>query len=537
MRLGIDFGTTRIVVAAVDRGNYPVVAFDCPDGAAREWVPPLVAAEGEDTRHYGWNAWAAQGEPGVTVVRSIKRVLADCGPATLIHIGDQHVPAFQLLTEIVSSLRSDILHRSSLSLAPNEPLEVLLGVPANANSNQRFLTSEAFRAAGFEVLGLLNEPSAASIEYSHRLSTAEKSTAAPEKILVYDLGGGTFDVSLVQREGASHAVAATESIPSLGGDDFDDVLAQMALETAGLHLHRDQLSHAEEFALVEECRERKEALHPNTRRIVIDLERVREGWGQAAILTSDFYALCEPLVEETLHATEDLLDRTHPGDTISLYVTGGASDLPLVARMLREQFGKRMKRSAYTRSATAIGLAIQADAQSAYRLKERFTRYFGVWREADAGRRMIFDPLFQRGESLPAAGESALSRNRSYSPVHNIGHFRYLECTQIGAGGEPTGDIAAWDEIRFPFDPALTGDDALDGTPVSHSPAAPRQKIVEEYSVDAGGAVRVRIANLSAGYERIYRLARWASAPRSVTPARSPSRRHGARKTAQRKSK
>ncbi len=81
MRLGIDFGTTRIVVAAVDRGNYPVAAFECPDGASREWIPPLIAVRGQ-TRLYGWDAWAAQGTEGVLLIRSIKRVLADAGPET-----------------------------------------------------------------------------------------------------------------------------------------------------------------------------------------------------------------------------------------------------------------------------------------------------------------------------------------------------------------------------------------------------------------------------------------------------------------------
>ena len=72
MKLGIDFGTTRIVVAFVDRGNYPVVVFEAPDGGAREWFPPLVAVKGKE-RRYGWEAWAAQEEPGWTIVRSLKR--------------------------------------------------------------------------------------------------------------------------------------------------------------------------------------------------------------------------------------------------------------------------------------------------------------------------------------------------------------------------------------------------------------------------------------------------------------------------------
>jgi Ethanolamine utilization protein EutJ (predicted chaperonin) len=524
MRLGIDFGTTRIVVAAGDRGNYPVAAFECPDGASREWMPPLVAVRGGE-RFYGWTAWALQGQPGVTVVRSLKRVLADCGPSTLVALGEQSVPAAQVLEEMLTALRQELLQRSSLHVPAGEPLQVMAGVPANANSNQRFLTAEGFRSAGFEVLGLLNEPSAASIEYAHRLANTGE---PPEQILVYDLGGGTFDVSLVRREERSHAVTATESIPSLGGDDFDAVLADMALEAAGLRALRHALTPAEEFALLEECRERKEALHPNTRRIVVDLERIREGWGQAVVPAGEYYEECRPLVEETLHATNDLLEKHASNESIVLYVTGGASDLPLVGRMLREAFGRRVKRSAYTRSATAIGLAIQATAQAQYVLRERFTRWFGVWREAEGGRRMVFDPLFEKGLALPGPGEAVIVRARGYHPVHNIGHFRYLECSHLNEHGEPTGDLAQWDEIRFPFDPSLAAHPSLEDVGVESSPASASQAVVEEYTADASGSVGVCIRNQSSGYERVYRLARWSGRVPSVDPSR-PSRRHRGR--------
>lgn len=531
MRLGIDFGTTRIIVAFVDRGNYPVVSFDAPDGTAREWFPPLVAVK-DQKRVYGWEAWAAQEEGGWTVVRSLKRALEGAGPETLVQIASQTIPMLQLLGELFSALRTNLLESSNLPSPGGGPLEVMLGVPANANSNQRFLTAEAFRQAGFQVLGILNEPSAASIEFGHR-DRNSRQKKSKSQILVYDLGGGTFDASLVELNESGQGVIASEGISALGGDDFDEILAELALEAAGIAApERDSLSQAETFHLHEECREKKEGLHPNTRNISIDLGTVREGWPEVSLPVADFYERCQPLVQETLHATEDLLEAHGYGGSATsdstqaqkhleaLYVTGGGSELPIVARMLREVFGRRVKRSAYTRSATAIGLAIQADAQAGYVLRDKFSRHFGVWREAEGGRSVIFDPLFCKGTPLPAPGEPPLVESRQYTPVHNVGHFRYLECSHLTQEGRPAGDITVWDDIRFAFDPALKNDPDLSRIPVSHLDGGTHPQAEENYSCDAGGTVKVTIANLSAGYSRSYLLGRWSSGNARIVPGR-----------------
>jgi molecular chaperone DnaK (HSP70) len=215
-------------------------------------------------------------------------------------------------------------------------------------------------------------------------------------------------------------------------------------------------------------------------------------------------------VEETIAAAEELLGSDNQ-EFEALYITGGGSELPLVARALRERFGRRVRRSAYTRSATAIGLAIQADQPDRYRLSDRLSRYFGVWREADAGCRIVFDPLFEKGAPLPPAGEPPLSIRRSYSPVHNIGHFRFLECSHRMSDGAPSGEVTVWDEIRFPFEPELQEGEDLVAYPVTHSDRACAQRIQEQYECDAGGAITVRIMNESSGHERTYRLGRWST--------------------------
>jgi molecular chaperone DnaK (HSP70) len=235
-----------------------------------------------------------------------------------------------------------------------------------------------------------------------------------------------------------------------------------------------------------------------------------------AIPVAEFYARSQPLIDETLAATSRLAAGT---GLEALYVTGGGSELPLVSRALREEFGRKVKRSEYTRSATAIGLAIQADATAGYALREVFTRNFGVWREGEAGRRMIFDPIFPRATRLPGADDPPLSVLRSYQPVHNVGDFRYLEAGQVAGDGQPCGDMAVWDEILFPFDPELADAGALDQLSVNHSDRAAGQWIEERYACDAAGVVTVTIRNLTSHYTREYKLGRWSGKTEVVRPA------------------
>src|SRR5580700_1361383 len=100
MRIGIDFGTTRIVVAAADRGNYPLVTFEAPDGRVRDWFPSLMAISG-DKRAYGWEALERHGKPGWTIVRSLKRLLKNAGPSSALDIAGQRHNVPLLMTEMM----------------------------------------------------------------------------------------------------------------------------------------------------------------------------------------------------------------------------------------------------------------------------------------------------------------------------------------------------------------------------------------------------------------------------------------------------
>jgi molecular chaperone DnaK (HSP70) len=519
MRLGIDFGTTRVVVALVDRGNFPLVSFEAPDGQTHDWFPPVAAVNGE-ARLYGWEAIAAQEDENWTVLRSLKRSLRSANPHTLVAVAGQQIPLRQLMAEMMMALKAQLLEHSNLGPGGGggeEKLEVMMGVPANANSNQRFLTEEAAQAAGFTVLGLLNEPSAAAIEFAHR-NSAERKSRVGSGLVVYDLGGGTFDVSLVTLGETEHTVEASDGIPSLGGDDFDEILAALVLESLAASLGEAvKLKPQERYRLLEECREKKESLNPNTRKLTLDMDRVRAGWEQVTLPVDDYYERCRPLIERTRTVVDNLL-AAHAERTLdTLYVTGGAAELPPVARILRESFGRKVRRSAYMRSASAIGLAIRAavlagdlPGQSTGEVQDQFNRNFGIWRETDGGGTIYFDLIFPHGVQLPAPGEEPLRIERIYTPAHNIGHFRYLESTQLDEHGQPKGEIANWDQILFPFDPQLQQVTDLGSVPVALLDSPGNLRIREEYTCDSTGGLRVKIHSEPSGFAREYTIAQSA---------------------------
>lgn len=493
MQLGIDFGTTRTIVAAADRGNYPVVSFTDRTGETAEHVPTVVARVG-DRLVYGFDALAAA-EEGALLVRSFKRLLAagSVTPGTTVDVDGLEVGLADLVTGFLAHLRDALLTDSNVadSLPSEGPIDAVVAVPAHAHSAQRLLTLEAFRDAGFHVLALLNEPSAAGFEFTHRQSRAVN--ARRTRVLVYDLGGGTFDASLVRVDDRSHEVLGSLGINRLGGDDFDEVLAQVAQRAAGTPL---ELTSRERGVLLDEVRAAKETLTPQTRRLALQV-----GNTPVVVDVNDFYLAARPLVESTLEALAPLVggldaEQFEEAAVAGIYLVGGASSLPLVARVLRERFGRRVHRSPYPAASTAIGLAIAADSSAGYRLTERLSRGFGVFREGDSGATLAFDPILAADQRLTEGGPTVVTRR--YRPEHNVGVFRFVEYTRVGETGEPTGDVVPAGRIVFPFDPALR--DGRDLAPVPVVRTAPGAEVEETYAIDAHGIVEATITDLGTGY-------------------------------------
>jgi molecular chaperone DnaK (HSP70) len=223
-----------------------------------------------------------------------------------------------------------------------------------------------------------------------------------------------------------------------------------------------------------------------------------------------YYERCRPLIESTRDVVENLLAAHSERPLDTLYVTGGGSELPPVARILRESFGRKVRRSSYMRSASAIGLAIRA-AAAADRLLDQFNQNFGMWREADFGGTIVFDLIFPRGVRLPAPEEPPLRCERVYQPAHNIGHFRYLECSRLDEHGQPIGEITNWEQIQFPFDPQLWGRTDLAAEPVRPLAEPNGLTVREQYTCDANGNLKVRISVEPSGNAREFSIGQLAS--------------------------
>lgn len=558
MRLGIDFGTTRTVVAACDRGNYPVISFSTPSGETQEFFPSVIAEKGGELR-FGFEALERRGEPGWALSPSFKRWLSspEATPGHAVRIGSVELPLLDVITRYLAALRQALLTSSNLPHGGGRgaTLEATVATPANAFSTQRLVTLEAFRRAGFEVLSMLNEPSAAGVEYAHRYRNTLNSRR--EKVLVYDLGGGTFDVSLVDMQGRAHDVVTSRGLSRLGGDDFDDVLVDLALARA--QLGRSDLEPASLVELGQHCRELKEAINPNTRKIHVELgrsltpaDRARLGLAEARVEivpVDAFDAACTPLLERSLELVRATLvgaangSAGTPGDGNGLgkgqanghgfglaggqglagadaeagddgpakeiagvYVVGGASALPAVARGLRAAYGRRVRRSPYPSGAIAIGLAIAADEAAEYELKDRFHHNLGVFREVQGGARIGFDRIIGPDTAVPKPGGKPVQLSRRYRATHNVGHFRFIECGWLDGEGHPSGDIKPFADVLFPFDPKLRGSTDLRRVPIARTPVE-GPEIEEQYSISEYGSVELTILDRSSGYTQNFKIA------------------------------
>lgn len=500
-RLGIDYGTTNTVVVTADRGRYPLVphVVDTAIGrVAREVFPSLFVFDTSTAGlRFGADAERALTEPGAAQryipVRSFKRSFRDYADGMRIATDaipgglDMHDTFRQFTQALCASVRA------SGVVGPNEPLDAVLTWPANANGAQRHFTRSAFKAAGFTPIGTLNEPSAAAIELADRMVHGNRAKARQVRMTVgvFDLGGGTFDASVVRIDATDYTVLGSAGIETLGGDDFDAALAGMFCEKLNLNFQSLSPFHRT-LLLMLACREKERLSLGQSRSLTLDPEEIGLPGETVKVTAAAFEKRLTELLEPAVDKLAETIKATGADDVATIYLVGGSSRLPLVGKLIAQRFPKvKLLTSDKPFSAGAMGAAIHS--AETMRVHEVFARHFGVIRLADHGQREVFAPVFEAGLRLPARGELPVTTRIRYQPRHNIGRLRYLECTSTDPHGKPAAGLRPWSEILFPYDTGLALNHPLDPAQIVGRDDLSGEA-AETYQCDSDGVITVQLS-------------------------------------------
>jgi molecular chaperone HscA len=356
--VGIDLGTTHSLVAAVRSG----VAECLPDAEGRVVLPSAVRYLDKERRQIGFEALAARAVDPTNVITSVKRLMGrgvqdianrdamayrlsgDAGMVKVQTVAGEKSPV-EVSAEILATLR----HRAEDTF-DDELYGAVITVPAYFDEGQRQATKDAAQLAGLNVLRLISEPTAAAIAYG--LDNASEGLYA-----VYDLGGGTFDISILRLTQGVFEVIATGGDSALGGDDYDHALADLVLAQTGLEARSD----IDKAVLLVAARAAKEAL--TAAESAIFAADVAGTPVRVEIRREQFEVATAGLTARTIAAVRKALRdaRLQPGELQGIVLVGGATRMPQIRHAVAEFFGREPLINLNPDEVVALGAAIQAN--------------------------------------------------------------------------------------------------------------------------------------------------------------------------------
>ena len=350
--IGIDLGTTNSCVSIVEGGHAVII----PNDKGERTTPSVVAFTADGTRLVGS---AAAHQATVNAKRTISSIKRQMGTDWRINIDGKSWTPQEISAMILRKLRSDA--ESYLG----EPVtDAVITVPAYFNDIQRQATKDAGTIAGLNVKRIINEPTSAALAYGLNTGTAQK-------VMVYDLGGGTFDVSVIEIGESVIEVLATSGDNHLGGDDFDERVVNWICEEASRTQHINLRNDLVALARVKEAAEqaKKELSAAETAQITLPYIAQQGGAPVHLDLTltrSKFNDLTRDLVERTAGPVQAALNDAGiaASELGRVLLVGGSTRIPAVQQKVRQLTGKEPSKSINPDECVAQGAAIQGDTLS-----------------------------------------------------------------------------------------------------------------------------------------------------------------------------
>ncbi len=464
--IGIDLGTTNSCVAVMEGGEAVVI----PNAEGNRTTPSVVAFSKTGERMVGQ---VAKRQAITNPDRTISSIKREMGSDYKVTIDSKSYTPQEISAMILQKLKAD-----AEAYLGSTVTEAVITVPAYFTDSQRQATKDAGRIAGLDVKRIINEPTAAALAYG-----VDKEQS--QKIMVYDLGGGTFDVSILDIDDGVIEVLATAGNNRLGGDDFDECIMKWLVSefkrTDGVDLYTDRVA----MQRLKEAAEKAKIELSSSTSTEINLPYIMpvNGIPQHLVMTltrAKFEQLCDHLIHKTIEPCKQALRDAglEAGQIDEVILVGGSTRIPAIQQIVKEFFGKEPNKSVNPDEVVAIGAAIQGGVLT------------GEVKDV-----LLLDvtPLSLGIETLGGVMTKLIEANTTIPT-------RKSEVFSTAADNQPSVEInVCQGERPLARDNKSIGRFHLDGIP-----AAPRgvPQIEVTFDIDANGIVNVSAKDLGTGREQ-----------------------------------